>query len=314
MRRIIAASVLSLVLAAPLAGAEAQTRDNTAQRVDRLEEQINNLQSVVTAVESLAKSGGGAGYGATAGGGASSADLSRLSAQIADLTQRIQRLEARLASASPGADPTQPRTEAAYNNTFTPAAGFEAKEPLKPLGEPVATPDRYGAAQPSQPADAFPRRQTASAGQAASPVAPRIGTDATPAALPASGGARALFEQGTGALNRREYSAAETYFQQVVDQYPNDPVAGPAYYWLGETAFVSGEYRTAADRFLKTFTAYPNTERAPEALLKLAISLRRLGEKAAACDSFAELQRRYPQGPKAVLQRAEVEKKRAECS
>ncbi|MFT4078664.1 tol-pal system protein YbgF [Rhodomicrobium sp.] len=312
MRRIVAASVLSLALAASFADADAQANDNTAQRVDRLEEQISNLQSVVTAVESLAKSGGG-GYGATAGGGATAADLNRLSAQIADLAQRVQRLEARLASASPGTDPAQPKGEAAFN-TFTPAAGFEAKEPLKPLGEPTAAPDRYGASQPSQPADAFPRRQTANAGQAASPVAPRTGTDATPAALPASGGARALFDQGTGALNRREYSAAETYFQQVVDQYPNDPVAGPAYYWLGETAFVSGEYRTAADRFLKTFTSYPNTERAPEALLKLAISLRRLGEKAAACDSFAELQRRYPQGPKAVLQRAEVEKKRAECS
>ncbi|MBT3071809.1 tol-pal system protein YbgF [Rhodomicrobium sp. Az07] len=309
MRRIVAASVLSLALAVPLA-AHAQTRgDNTAQRVDRLEERLDNLQSVVTAVESLAKSGGG--YGATAGGGANAADLSRLSAQIADLTQRIQRLEARLAAASPGADPAQPRTETGYNS-FTPAAGFEAKEPLKPLGEPVATPGRHGATQPSQP-DAFARRQTASAGQAASSVAPRVGTDATPAALPASGGARALFEQGTGALNRREYAAAETYFQQVVDQYPNDPVAGSAHYWLGETAFVSGEYRTAADRFLKTFTSYPDTERAPEALLKLAISLRRLGEKAAACDSFAELQRRYPQGPKPVLQRAEVEKRRAAC-
>jgi tol-pal system protein YbgF len=137
-----------------------------------------------------------------------------------------------------------------------------------------------------------------------------------PAPVAASPGspARALFDQGTGALNRREYSAAETYFQQFLDQYPADPMAGSAQYWLGETAFVSGEYKAAADRFLKTFTTYPTTERAPEALLKLAISLRRLGNNADACATFTELGRRYPRAPQSVQQRADAEKKRANCS
>jgi len=55
-------------------------------------------------------------------------------------------------------------------------------------------------------------------------------------------------------------------------------------------------------------------ERAPEALLKLAISLRRLGNNTDACATFAELGRRYPQASKSVLQRADAEKKRANCS
>jgi len=315
MRRIVAASIISFACAAPFTEAYAQASggrgDNTAQRIERVEQQIADLQSVVAAVESIAKSGAGGAY-STAGGGANAADLNRISAQIAELTQRIQRLEARLGSATPAGEPGQPRTETGYN-TITPAAGFEAKEQLKPLGEPV-TAERYGSAQPAQPSDTGTRRQTASAGQTPSSNPPRLGTDVTPAAVPTSGGARALFDQGTAALNRREYSAAETYFQQFLEEHPTDALAGSAQYSLGEAAFISGEYRTAADRFLKTFTSYPNNERAPEALLKLAISLRRLGENAAACDSFGELQRRYPQGPKAVLQRAEVEKKRANCS
>ncbi len=95
---------------------------------------------------------------------------------------------------------------------------------------------------------------------------------------------------------------------------PLTRMAGTAQYWLGKSAFVSGEYKRAADRFLKTFTDYPNNEKAPEALLKLAISLRRLGENNAACNSFAELARRFPQAPKTVLQRADAEKRRANCS
>jgi tol-pal system protein YbgF len=130
----------------------------------------------------------------------------------------------------------------------------------------------------------------------------------------AAGPARTLFDQATGALDRREYSAAETYLRQLLDQYPADPLAGSAQYWLGEIASVSGEYKTAADRFLKTSTAYPTNERAPEALLKLGISLRRLGNNKDACATFTELAQRYPRASQSVQQRAGAEKKRASCS
>jgi|SRR5208337_2952087 len=323
--RSIAAPVIFLAMSAALAPAFAQSPRGAAEnnsamtgRLERLEEQIANLQSVVAAVETLAKnSGGGGGYSPSTSGGASSEQIRQLSEQIAELTQRLQRLEARSGSnTGPGAE--QPHEQTGYNTTATtaPASGFEDKEQLPSLSAPPAEPDRY-----ARPAYTTPSPQTASAGQfaaqpraygesaAPAPAAPRP----TPAAAAATG-SRALFDQAYGAYTRREYSAAETYFQQFIDQYPKDAMAGSAQYWLGETAFSNGEYRAAADRFLKTFTNFPNNERAPEALLKLAISLRRLGENAAACDSFAELQRRYPQGPKTVLQRADVEKKRANCT
>jgi tol-pal system protein YbgF len=294
--RSITAAVISLAMTAAHFPAAAQApgprspADNSsalAGRLERLEEQVADLQGVVAAVETLAKSnsGGGTGYSLATSGGASAEQIRQLSEQIAELTQRLERLEARLGSnAGPAAVP--PRQQAGIS---TPG-GFDDKEQLPPLNAP----------------------QTASAGQQPS-VPPRPTTGATPAAS-ATGPARTLFDQAYGALNRREYSAAETYFQQFLEQYPADPLAGSAQYWLGETAFVSGEYRNAADRFLKTFTNFPKSERAPEALLKLAISLRRLGENTAACDSFAELERRFPQAPKTVQQRAEAEKKRAKCT
>ncbi len=323
--RCIAAAVISLVMTASLMPAFAQAprgaADNSpalAGRLERLEEQVVNLQGVVAAVETLAKnSGGGSGYTAAASGGASPEQVRQLSEQIAELTQRLERLEARL-GANTGPAGEQPRQQTGYN-TVAPAGGFDEKEQLPALSAPQAATDRY----PARPAYTASPQQTANAAQpfsqprayGADPSAPApVAARPAPAAVSANSPARALFDQANAALNRREYSAAETYFQQFLDQYPSDALAGSAQYWLGETAFVSGEYRSAADRFLKTFTSFPNSERAPEALLKLAISLRRLGENAAACDSFAELQRRYPQGPKTVLQRADVEKKRANCT
>ena len=323
--RSIAAPVIFLALSAALAPAFAQTQrgaaDNSAGRLERLEEQVTELRGVVAAVETLAKnSGGGGGSSAgAAGGGANSEQIRQLSEQIAELTRRLQRLEARYGSNTAPVD-EQPREQTGFN-TIAPASGFEDKEELPPLSAPQDEPDHYAsrpAAPPQQMASGGQSigqpRSYSSDGAAPSSPAPAAPRPTPAAAAPVPSSAKALFDQAYGAYSRREYSAAETYFQQFMDQYPKDPMTGSAQYWLGETAFSSGEYRTAADRFLKTFTNFPNNERAPEALLKLAISLRRLGENAAACDSFAELHRRYPQGPKAILQRAEVEKKRANCA
>lgn len=284
-----AASFLQAAAQSPAPRSPVESGPGLNARLERLEEQLVDLQGVVAAVETLAKTNatGVTGYQAATNGGVSAEQLRQLSEQIAELTQRVERLEARLAAATPG----QPRTSAT-----APASGFEDKEQLPPL---------TGSQPPISP---NPGRQSANAGE------PPLVAVTPPRPTAPSSAARTLFEQGTGALNRREYSAAETYFQQFLDQYPNDALAGSAQYWLGETAFVSGEYRIAADRFLKTFTNYPNSERAPEALLKLAISLRRLGENAAACDSFAELQRRFPQASKTLLQKADTEKKRANCA
>ena len=72
------------------------------------------------------------------------------------------------------------------------------------------------------------------------------------AALP-DGDAQTLYQQGYGALLQKDYAGAEGAFSQLVDAYPNDPLAGNAQYWLGETYYVRGQYKNAADAFLKGY-------------------------------------------------------------
>jgi tol-pal system protein YbgF len=124
--------------------------------------------------------------------------------------------------------------------------------------------------------------------------------------------AKTLFDTAYSDLMQRNYRAATSGFEQFVQSFPTDPLAGSAHFWLGETSFTNGEYRKAADNFLKCATNFPQNEKAPESLLKLGISLKRLNEKDAACSSFAELSRRFPNAS-ALLQRAEVEKRRTGC-
>ncbi len=226
--RSIAAPLIFLAMTAAIVPAFAQTpraaADNSsamAGRLDRLEGQLAALQSVVAAVETLAKtSGGGSGYQSTAGGGASAEQIRQLSAQVADLTQRLERLEARYgANTGPS---SEPRREAGYN-TVAPAAGFEEKEQLPPLSEPQLPAERY----PARPAfNAPPQQQTANAGQSLSQ--PRLygAEPAAPAPLPphpspaaaattSSSSSRTLFEQATGALNSARILGGRDLFPAV---------------------------------------------------------------------------------------------------
>ena len=131
-------------------------------------------------------------------------------------------------------------------------------------------------------------------------------------AAASSGSAKSLYDTAYSALTERNYRAASDGFEQFIQRYPTDPLAGSAHFWLGEASFTNGEYRKAADNFLKCATNYPQSEKAAESLLKLGISLKRLNEKDAACSSFNELSRRFPDATQ-ILQRADAEKRRAGC-
>ena len=149
-----------------------------------------------------------------------------------------------------------------------------------------------------------------------------------PGAAPAAGGRRAgawrapakpelnpkqLYETAYGYLLQRDYGAAEAAFDEFLRRHPNDPLAGNAQYWLGESLYVRGQYRAAAGAFLKGYQTYGKSAKAPESLLKLAMSLQRLGQKDAACSSFSELTTKFPSAPAHVKTTAQTERQRAGC-
>ncbi|HEX7531904.1 MAG TPA: tol-pal system protein YbgF, partial [Methyloceanibacter sp.] len=125
--------------------------------------------------------------------------------------------------------------------------------------------------------------------------------------------AQSLYEQGYGSILQRDYGAAETAFRQLIAAYPNDPLAGSAQYWIGESYYVRGQYKSAADAFLKGYKKYKSGDKAPDTLLRLGMSLAELGQKDAACSTFGELTAKYPQAPVHILDHARGERKKAGC-
>jgi tol-pal system protein YbgF len=128
-----------------------------------------------------------------------------------------------------------------------------------------------------------------------------------------TGDAQTLYQQGYGALLQKDYAGAEGAFRQLVDAYPNDPLAADAQYWIGETYYVRGQYKNAADAFLNGYKKHKSGQKAPDTLLKLGMSLAELGQKDAACATFDELKTKFPRAPVPISDEAKAWRKKTGC-
>ncbi len=331
---------LALSLGAPTAHAQ-QGGDSVANRIDRLEQQFRDLQVSVGTLESLVRGKPGAvlqeeapqpapsaDAGAPALGdlnarvGALETQLGALTSQLEQLGKPIAALQAKLSATASNA-PDQP----------PPAAPPEAPQPITPPpvqqgAAPPATPpaQSYAATEedpskprwfgppPGQPTSSPPEGAAAQPAPEGKPPAstPDKGAPGATAGLP-NGDAQSLYEQGYGAMLQHDYDAAETAFRKLIASYPNDPLAGNAQYWIGESYYTRGQYKSAADAFLKGYKKYKASEKAPDMLLKLGLSLAELGQKEAACSTFGELAKKFPQAPAQILDQADSEREKVGC-
>jgi tol-pal system protein YbgF len=122
----------------------------------------------------------------------------------------------------------------------------------------------------------------------------------------------AMYERYYEAQLRKRYDEAETGFNDFLQKYPDNSLAGTVQYRLGEVFYAKSDFRTAASNFLKGYTQYPKSRRAPDSLLMLGMSLRKLGEKEKACDALASVGSEFPRATEAK-KKAQAEYKRAGC-
>jgi len=327
---------LALSLGAPSAYAQ-QGGDSVATRIDRLEQQFRDLQVSVGTLESLVRGKPGAALQQEVPQPAPSADASApalgdlnarvgaletqigaLSNQLEQLGKQIAELQAKLAATgSPAPDQSPPPAPDAPQPLTPPAVQSEAPRPSPTAQSYEATEEdpskpRWFGAPPDQPPAGSVESSAPPKPDGAMPPAPDKAGPGGMAGIP-SGDAQSLYEQGYGAMLQHDYGAAESAFRKLIAAYPNDPLAGNAQYWIGESYYVRGRYKSAADAFLKGYKKYKSSDKAPDTLLKLGMSLAELGQKEAACSTFGELAKKFPQAPAQVLDQAKGEREKAGC-
>ncbi len=324
------AALCVLVAVAVVPAARAQDAA-TAERLDRLERDLSMLQRQVYHGAGEAPPGAGS-------SGNTAVDLQvrmdRLEQQIRDLTGRIesetnqvqqlsQRLEqvnsdievrlgegqGRLAGSPPPRPPAAAWASAAPPSLADPAAPVPAfygrPPPPPPPGYGTLTPPgpAIDAAAPyAGPTQLTPSR-VASAGDALRPP----GSD-----MP-SGSASEQYNAAFGLLRKADYEGAEDALRSFIRRHPNDPLAGNAQYWLGESYYARGKYTEAAAAFADGYKRYPKGPKATDELLKLGMSLDHANQKHNACIALTQLDHDFPHPGNAVKDRAAQEKKKLGC-
>ncbi|MGB0132933.1 tol-pal system protein YbgF [Dokdonella sp.] len=76
------------------------------------------------------------------------------------------------------------------------------------------------------------------------------------------------YDEAFSALKDGRYAESARRFQSFIDQYPNTDLTGNAYYWLGESYYVTQNYQVALETFGILLARFPQNQKAPDALLK----------------------------------------------
>lgn len=122
------------------------------------------------------------------------------------------------------------------------------------------------------------------------------------------------YDRAYSAILGGDYASAEAGFKKFLADFPGDPRAADARFWLGESYFSRQQYRDAATAFLSTYKDHPTAQKAPESLFKLGLSLEGLGEKSAACATYGEFGKKFPKVAAGLADRVTTQKQKLGCS
>jgi tol-pal system protein YbgF len=241
------------------------SRLSLADRVTRLEQQAQNKdQSGIGMVNQMQQL---------------QAQVQQLQGQLEELQHQVQTLEDKNKAQYGDLDARLGRLEG--GNAGNGAAAVGGSSQPAAAGSSVAAASVAGNNASAQPPPAQPAAAGTSAG----------------AGDPAS--AQAAYDVAFKAIRAGNYAEASRDFRTFIQQYPNHPLAPNAWYWLGESYYVTTNYPVALESFQRLLSQFPQSDKAPDALLKVGYSQLELKQNDAAKATLTKVTARYP-GSKAA--------------
>lgn len=284
----LAAVAATIAVTAP---AQSQSRRELAERIDATEVRIGELEAQFMAGDPVAERLLERMDALEFQVRELTSESERLNFENRRLRDQVEALEMELAaSRAPVVDPA---TEAFMSEGVD---GMNSDEPGFSDGASVAVVD---------PDDPFAAERAAATGVLGG------GASTLPAAEPADPGV--LYADARSRLLDGDFDGAQLGFEQFVNDHAEDPRAGEAWYWLGETFFVRSNFGDAASAYITSLRTQPEGEKAPDAMVRLAASLHGLGQTQDACDTLARFGRQFPNASAASRDRAARESVRANC-
>ncbi len=109
-----------------------------------------------------------------------------------------------------------------------------------------------------------------------------------------SGNAESEYQSGFDALREGRYADSTRQFTDFTNRYPDHDLADNAWYWLGESYYVTQNYESALNTFRTLIERYPDGDKIADAELKVGYSLYELGRRDDARAALEAVTRRYP--------------------
>lgn len=139
---------------------------------------------------------------------------------------------------------------------------------------------------------------------ATAPVKPLA--KAAPPTPPAAGEAAAYQAAYNSLIKQGDAVAASRQFQDFLQSHPDSKLAPNAWYWLGESYYITQNYALALKSFDILNQRFPDSGKAPDALLKTAYCHIELKEVDKGKKELEQLIAKYPSHPVAEMARGRL--------
>jgi tol-pal system protein YbgF len=107
------------------------------------------------------------------------------------------------------------------------------------------------------------------------------------------------FQAALRDFNGARYSVAQGEFQDVIQYYPQDDLAGQSQFYLGEIAYHQKDYENAIKAYNAVLEGFPDSSKAPAAQLHKAYAELDEGRRSSGVEEMRSLIKRHPQSPEA---------------
>ena len=147
---------------------------------------------------------------------------------------------------------------------------------------------------------------TAAKPAASAPAVPAASVVAKPAQAPATGESAAYQSAYARLIKQGDAVGAVAEFQSFLQAYPDSSLAPNAWYWLGESYYISQEYSLALKSFGILGERFGGSSKAPDAKLKAAYCLIELKQVEQGRKALEQVIALYPQHPVAEMARSRL--------
>ena len=213
--------------------------------------------------------------------------------QINALQAQVQTLQGQVEELRHQLDEARSRNKEQYIDLDSRLARLEGRGGPAPAAPPPANAANSGQLQDVPLGGPAPAPPPPSAGGRGVDTAPPVSA-ANAAPPPNPGDEKADYDQAFNALKDGRYAESARRFQTFINAYPSSELTPNAYYWLGESYYVTQNYPISLDTFQKLLAQFPGSQKAPDALLKVGYCQYEMKQWDQAESTLNQVVQKYP--------------------